>query len=103
MKPASSAAVCFKPLSAGEFVRAENELQQLLDVAGQETGARIRRESDRFGFEWLVFEDPDFEDLVTSVHLVSSELKARGFDQQLLAAVFRFDGGKSPVYWIYGY
>ena len=103
LKPGSSAAVCFKPLSAGEFVRAENELQQLLDVAGQETGARIRRESDRFGFEWLVFEDPDFEDLVTSVHLVSSELKARGFDQQLLAAVFRFDGGKNPVYWIYGY
>jgi hypothetical protein len=103
LKPASSAAVCFKPLSAGEFVRAENELQQLLEVAGQETGARIRRQSDSFGYEWLVFDDPDFEDLVTSVHLVSSELKARGFDQQLLAAVFRFDGGKNPIYWIYGY
>jgi hypothetical protein len=103
LKPAGSAAVCFKPLSASEFVRAENELQQLLDVAAQDSGVRIRRVSDDFGFEWLVFEDPDFEDLVTTVHLVSSELKARGFDQQLLAAMFKFDGGKHAVYWIYGY
>ena len=47
--------------------------------------------------------DPDFEDLVTTVHLVSSELKASGFGEQLLAAVFRFGGRERPVYWIYGY
>ena len=40
---------------------------------------------------------------MTSVHLVSSELEARGFGPQLLAAIFRFDGGKRPVYWVYGY
>ena len=32
LKSAGAAAVCFKPLSAGEFVRAENELQELLDT-----------------------------------------------------------------------
>ena len=103
LKPAGSAAVCFKPLSAGEFVRAENELQELLDVVARESGSRLSRRSDDFGFEWLIVEDPDFEDLVTTVHLIGSELKARGFGPQLLAAVFRFDGGKHPVYWIYGY
>jgi hypothetical protein len=40
---------------------------------------------------------------VTAVHAVASELQARGFGEQLLAAVFRFEGGKHPVYWIYGY
>ena len=103
LKPAGAAAVCFKPLSAGEFVRAENELQELLDVVARESGSRLSRRSDDFGFEWLIVEDPDFEDLVTTVHLIGSDLKARGFGPQLLAAVFRFDGGKHPVYWIYGY
>jgi hypothetical protein len=103
LRPAGAAAVCFKPLSAGEFVRAENELQELLDVAARDSGSRIRRKSDEYGFEWLIVEDQDFEDLVTTVHLVGSELKARGFGPQLLAAIFRFDGGKHPVYFIYGY
>ena len=84
-------------------MRAENELQELLDVVAQETGARVERRHDEFGFEWLVLRDPDFEDLVTTVNLIGSELKARGFGPQLLAAVFRFDGGKHPVYWIYGF
>ncbi len=103
LKAADAAAVCFKPLSAGEFVRAENELQELLDLAAAQSGSRIERRSDRFGFEWLIVRDPDFEDLVTTVHLISSELQNRGFGPQLLAAAFRFDGGKHPVYWIYGY
>jgi PspAB-like protein len=103
LKPAGVAAVCFKPLSAGEFVRAENELQELLEAVARDTGSRIRRKSDEYGFEWLIVEDQDFEDLVTTVHLIGSELKARGFGPQLLAAIFRFDGGKHPVYFIYGY
>jgi hypothetical protein len=103
LKPAGVAAVCFKPLSAGEFVRAENELQELLDVAARDTGSRLRRKSDEYGFEWLIVEDSDFEDLIATVHLVGSELKARGFGPQLLAAIFRFDGKEHPVYFIYGY
>lgn len=103
LKPAGAAAVCFKPLSAGEFVRAENELQELLDVVARDSASRLERRSDEYGFEWLVIRDRDFEDLVTTVHLVGSELKGRGFGPQLLAAAFRFEGGKHPVYWIYGY
>jgi hypothetical protein len=102
LKPGESAAVVFKPLSAGEFVRAENELQALLDAVAQESGSRLERRSDDFGYEWLVVHDKDFEDLVTTIHLVAAELEARGFGPQLLAAVFRFDGEKT-VYWIYGF
>ena len=32
-----------------------------------------------------------------------SELEAKGFGAQLLAAAFRFQGGNHPVYWIYGF
>jgi hypothetical protein len=103
LKPAGAAAVIFKPLSAAEFVRAENELQELLDLAAAESKSEIRRQSDTYGYEWLVVRDSDFEDLVTTSHLVSSELQERGFGEQLLAALFRFDGENRPVYLIYGY
>ncbi len=105
LKAGGAAAVCFKPLSASDFVRAENELQELLDIAASTYGSRIRRRSDDYGFEWLVMEDEDFEDLVTTAHLIGSELAARGFGPQLLAAIFRFDDTRRgrPVFWIYGY
>ena len=106
LRSTGAAGVCFKALSAGEFVRAENELQQLLDAVAVESGSKLERHTDEFGFEWLVVRDGDFEDLVTTVHLVASELESRGFGPQLLAAVFPFerkgfDGGRG--YWIYGF
>jgi hypothetical protein len=103
LKPAGVGAVLFKPLSAGEFVRAENELQELLDLAARESSSKLERRSDDYGYEWLIVRDDQFEDLVTTVHLIASELAERGFSEQLLAAVFRFEGGKGPLYWIYGY
>jgi hypothetical protein len=103
IKPAGSAAVVFKPLSASEFVRAENELQELLEKVAQDSGSRVERRSDDFGFEWLLVHDSGFEDLVATVHLIGSELQSRGFGDRLLAAVFRFDGKEHPVYWVYGY
>ena len=105
LKPTGTAGVCFKSLSAGEFVRAENELQQLLDAVANESGSRVERKSDEMGFEWLVVRDQDFEDLVTTSHLIASELQDRGFGGQLLAAVFPFEGKfkEGRAYWIYGF
>src|SRR5688500_12394500 len=103
LKPGKRAAVVFKSLSSGDFVRVENELHELLDVAAREDGSPVTRTGDALGYDWVVVEDNDFEDLVATVHLIGSELKARGFGPQLLAAVFRFDGGKHPVYFVYGY
>lgn len=103
LKPAGVAAVVFKPLSAGEFSQAERDIDELLGVAARDSGSQVRRRSDSFGFEWLVIRDSDFEDLVTTTHLVSSELDARGFGGQLLAALFAFGGGEHPVNLIYGY
>lgn len=105
LKPSGSAGVCFKSLSAGEFVRAENELQQLLDAVAAESGSKVERKTDEMGFEWLVVRDQDFEDIVATVHLIASELQDRGFGGQLLAAVFPFEGKfkEGRAYWIYGF
>jgi hypothetical protein len=106
LKPAGTAGVCFKSLSAGEFVRAENDLQQLLEAVAVESRSKVERRTDEFDYEWIVVHDGDFEDLVATVHLVASELQSRGFGEQLLAAVFPFEGGgfdEKRVYWIYGF
>jgi hypothetical protein len=103
LKAMGAAGVCFKSMSASEFVRAENELQALLEAVADEAGSKVERRGDELGFEWLIVRDPDFEDLVTTVHLVASELAARGFGGQLLAATFPFEGGGKKVYWIYGF
>ncbi len=103
LRSAGVAAIVFKPLSAGEFARAEQEIDELLSVTAESAGSRVRRRSDTYGFQWLVVHDRDFEDLVTSVHLVSSELEARGFGGQLLAALFLFDGRERRINLVYGY
>ena len=105
LKPAGAAGVCFKSLSSGAFVRAENELQQLLDAVANQSGSKLERHSDDMGFEWLVVRDGDFEDLVATVHAIAQELQDRGFGPQLLAALFPFEGKfkEGRVYWIYGF
>ena len=103
LKSGGAAAVVFKPLSSGTFERVGADVEQLLEASAKDTGSKIERKSDSFGFEWVVIRDPDLEDQVTSAHAIGSEFIAQGFGPQLLAAVFRFDGGEHPVYWIYGY
>jgi hypothetical protein len=103
LKPAGAGAVIFKPLSAGEFTQADQDVEQLLDSVAGGFGSKLERKKYSFGFEWVVIRDPELEDQVASVHAVASELTARGFGAQLLAAAFRFEGGEHPVYWIYGF
>lgn len=100
---AGAGAVVFKPLSAGEFAQVEQDVTGLLRAAAKEAGSEVESKADEYGFEWVVVRDEDLEDVVTSVHAAASELQAQGFGAQLLAAVFRFNGAKHPVYWLYGY
>ena len=103
LKTAGKAAITFKPLSAGDFTRVDNDVESLIKAAARSSGSEVERKSDQFGFEWLIVHDPDIEDQVTSVHAVASELTDQGFGSQLLAAAFLFDGGEHPVYFIYGF
>jgi hypothetical protein len=103
LKTAGVGGICFKPLSAGDFVRAESEIEQLIDSVAAESGSKLQRRDDTFGYSWVIVRDADLEDQVTTVHAVAQGLEEHGFDEQLLAAAFKFDGGKHPVYLVYGY
>jgi hypothetical protein len=106
LKSAGAGGIVFKPLSAGEFVRAENDLQTVLDAVAGEYGSRLERKSDDFGYEWIIVRDAELEDQVTAVHAVAQGLQEAGFSGQLLAAAFKFEpkfGDGPDVYWIYGF
>jgi hypothetical protein len=106
LKSAGAGGIVFKPLSAGEFVRAENDLQQVLDAVAAESGSRLERKSDEYGYEWIVVRDAELEDQITTVHAVAQGLEEAGFGERLLAAAFKFEpkfGDAKTVYWVYGY
>jgi hypothetical protein len=103
LKSAGVAAIAFKPQSSGEFRSAFDEVDQLVDAVAESSGSTVERKSDDFGYDWIIVRDPQLEDLVGAAHTLASELTAKGFGSQLLAATFKFDGGRNPVYWIYGF
>jgi hypothetical protein len=103
LKTAGVAAIAFKPQSSGEFRNAFDDIDQLVEAVAQSSGSQIERKTDEFGYDWIVVHDEQLEDLVGAVHTVASEMTAKGFGAQLLAAIFKFDGGDHPVFWIYGF
>jgi hypothetical protein len=103
LKPAGAGAIAFKPQSSGEFRSAFDDVDQLVEAVAAQCGSKIERKSDEYGFDWMIVHDDDLEDLVGAAHTLASELTAKGFGSQLLAAIFRFDGYAHPVYWIYGF
>jgi hypothetical protein len=104
LTPSGAGAVVFKALSSSYFAEASKEIDQLLALAAKEQQSIVRRVSDDLGYQWVIVEDPGFEDLVAAIHMVTLTLQERGFKDQLLAAAFRFDGDSAgPVYWLYNY
>ena len=96
------AGICFKPLDASRFRSAELEISLLLKESCKETNTLFKMQKDSYGYLWVILHDNDFEDLVTTLYLVSETLKEHNFGEQLLCAVFKFRG-ESTVYWIYNF
>jgi len=102
LKPSPVAGVCFKPIESSRYETARKEIEELLSYSIQETKSTFRLEKDEFRFTWVILEDPDFEDLLAGIHLVSQTIIEKGFGDYLLCAIFRF-GTEKPVYWVYNF
>lgn len=96
------AALCFSGVDSTDFENAVEEVEAILEAGEVETGTEARFVDDSHGYEWVVLEDPDFEDLVTSVHFAADTLIERGYGSRLLAALFGFEKD-GPVYWVYSF
>ena len=85
MSCSGHAGVCFKPPSGQGFGDMQAEVVKLLSMDGT---AGLRKAEDSYGYQWLVVEDADIEQLVTQIHLVNSSLSDSGWGPQLLCSVF---------------
>jgi hypothetical protein len=105
LEPTGRAGVCFKPVEAGVFEELMRDLDQILGLAETGDGTTVKRELDGMGFAWVILEDADFEDLVTTTHLVNQTIEERGFSERLLCSVFAFRNGAGgpPVELVYAY
>ncbi|WP_435196233.1 PspA-associated protein PspAB [Natronomonas sp. EA1] len=100
---AGEAALCFSGVDSTAFTRAKEEVEAILDAGGEETGTVADFRRDTHGYEWVVLADPDFEDLVTSIHFAADTLIESGFGSRLLAAVFAFERDGANAYWVYSF
>src|SRR5438876_1796002 len=103
MKSTGKAAICFQQIPNADFKQIVSDASELLESAAKDTGTTLEQSEDQYGFSWIVFNDQDFDDLVTSVNTVAGELQAGGYGDRLLAAVFPWQGDSKKVDFIYNF
>jgi hypothetical protein len=86
------AGVCYKPPSGQGFEEMQAEVVKLLTLDGS---TDLQKAEDSFGYQWLVVEEADINELVTRVHMVNSSLADAGWGPQLLCSVFGI--GEEPT------
>lgn len=116
---AGAAALCFSSVDSTDFEDALREVRDILEAGEAETGTTASIRMDQQGYHWVVLEDSDPEDLVTSIHFAADTFIERGYGSRLLAALFAFEKSDGPkgrrngggsaagasryVYWVYSF
>jgi hypothetical protein len=104
LTPTGTAGLCFKGIASGPFTQIQHDLEDLLRLAGRDDGLSLKPFNDKLGYRWFIFDAKDFQALVTALHMASQTLIEKGYDSQILFAIFAFTTEQgSPVYWIYNY
>src|SRR5258708_3508396 len=72
LEPSKAAAICFKSIEALQFEDMQRDINDLLQIRAKDTGTQSQMHafSDNLGFQWAIIQTEDFEDLVTTVHMV---------------------------------
>ena len=100
---AGAAALCFSEVDSTDFAETVGNVEDILEAGRIETGTHASFVTDDHGYSWVVLEDDDFEDLVTSVNFAADEFIEGGYGSRLLAALFGFTKEGKNVYWIYSF
>src|SRR6476660_2565548 len=93
LTPSKTAAICFKPMASARFRESGADIEDMVKLAFRDEGTQMDRSVDEFGYEWLKLTDPDFEDLVTTIHVTAQSMTDDGFGEQILCALFGFEPG----------
>ncbi len=108
------AGVIFRDSGDNEFLAGlEKELRSVLHEGPGSTRTSYELADDDQGMRWVILEDGNFPDLVSSTYTVGNSMSANGASGNLLAAVFQlyFTGTLTDAthraglmtYWIYRY
>lgn len=100
---ADVAALCFSSVDSTSFDAALDDVRDILAAGEAETGTISNVTTDSQGYQWVVLQDSDPEDLVTSVHFAADTFVEHDFGSRLLAAVFGFEKDGEPAYWVYSF
>jgi hypothetical protein len=104
MKSRGVAAIVFQQIASADFKQILDDSSQLIASAASDTGTKLETADDDYGYRWMIFRDDDFEDLVTAVNTVASELQAGGYGDRVLAALFAWqDASGQAVDFIYNF
>jgi hypothetical protein len=99
---AEEAGLCFAGVDSTDFAEAVENVEGIVEAG--EGSAIAETHEDDHGYQWVVLEDEDFEDLVVGVHAAADEFETRGYGPRLLAAVFGFERADGTrAYWIYSF
>lgn len=100
--PTGKGAVCYRPAQGPAFADTEKRLVELLDA---DDDPDVVRESDSFGFTWLIAQQNEMSALVTDLHTVNSSLQADGFATGLLCSAVAFapPGARPTLALVYRY
>ena len=96
-------ALCFSGVDSRSFRDAVDEVEAILEAGREETGTEFSVTSDDHGYHWVVLEDDNPEDLITSMHFAADTFIEHGYGSRLLAAVFAYEDHDGPAYWIYSF
>lgn len=102
-RPSGEAALCFSNVDSTAFESAQAEVERILEEGEKETGTEARLNTDSHGYQWVVLDDSDFEDLITSLHFAADTFIEEGFGSRLLAALFAFEKDEQTAYWVYSF
>ena len=103
IRTSGKAAIVFQPLATGDFGTIVRDMEELVRATGDETGTTMSTTEDSYGYRWMVFDDPDIEDLVVAVNSVGDALAVGGYGDRVLCAVFAFTEAGRRLYFIYNY
>ncbi|PSQ19787.1 hypothetical protein BRD00_00615 [Halobacteriales archaeon QS_8_69_26] len=98
-----AAALCFSGVNSTDFEDTVEEVIDILEVGRDEFGTEAYLHEDDHGYHWVVLEDTNFEDLVTSIHFAADTFIERGYGARLLAALFAFEKDDQRAYWVYSF
>lgn len=88
--------IIFSPDDSNPFLaNLSSNLDDILYYGPGATKTAVRLKDDEYGMRWVVLNDGDFDDLLSSTYTVANAIRHNGGDDNLLAAAFHMDMSSS--------